>query len=565
MHRTLLKTTTACLTALLLAACGGSDGGSSSGGTGGADNGTGGKDNKGGNDGTGGTGGTGGTMQSGDPSISVETEIAAPGLPTTATATADKGAKFSWKLVGQPKGSELSDDDLEDANKATVRFVPQLSGSYELEVTATVDGESATKKVKFDVKGYDVPFTVLHVVPGQPESTAEHVALAVNSGGGKAREIGCRHTTTAAELGNAELPLVRGYTTASYVPQSLDDEARIASFIYSDDNAAMGKVELAHSGTTCDEGPDMPVFADFGTPEETELMPMRFSMDGRRVLGMSKTADDKDQIFTANSWVGTFRPILIGDPSWAPHYGWAADGGVLIQFRNGGNDSDPYRLTHYPDKEDAKDEQTTLMDCTGLAAADAVMPLNQVYTAGDFLIVVKANNVYRLAPDDEGLFDCAIASERNALIAQGAYSVDVAQDGSAIVFDTSNSFGIFVASITEPGDPVQISPDDGTKHLHPRFALGGAQVVWTSVYEYDQKAESPPFEENVVRVFRANADGSHPFVVWQSEASPDDTLYASGGTKRGGCTFALPFGAGSPGFLALTAAGLAALRRRRRG
>ncbi len=565
MQERFLKTTTICLTALVLAACGGSGSGAAPGGTGG-DDGGGGSDS-GGNAGSDGKGGMGGATESGDPRIDVSTEVGAPGLASTATATSEDGATFTWELTKQPEGSDLADEDLEDSDTATVRFIPQVEGAYELSVTATSNGESSTKEVTLEVEGYDVPFALFRLVPGEEESNVHHVALMVSSGGGDAREVGCTHTVTAGYLGQSGSPIARAYATATYVPQTLKEEARIASFVFDKNSEVDAKVELATSKTQCadEEAGDAPVFADLGEPVTEPALPLRFSPNGSRLLGMSQPAAQQLRLLTADSSSGELRALVVGDPSWIPHYGWSSDGRVFVQHQDAQHPDSPYQLLLIADEEDSLDDGSLVVDCTGVDPENAVMPINQVYPAGDDLVVVKDYDVYRLEADDEGKFDCAIDSERNALVAEDVNSVDVARDGSRIVYDSTAENGIFVSPLASLEDAVRISPEDGTQHFHPRFALGGAQVVWTSVYQYSapEDDETTPFDEDVVRVYRANPDGSHPFVVWQRSGPEEETLFATGGTQRAGCSFALPFGAGSPALLALAAAGLVALRRRR--
>lgn len=559
MQGTFLKTTTVCLTALLLAACGGSDGSGAVAGTGG-DVGTGGSND--------GTGGTGGTTEPGAPSVTVSTDVAAPGLASSATAESADGASFSWKLTAQPEGSELTDDDLEDASETTVKFYPQLNGEYELTVTVTVDGRTASRKTKIDVQGFEVPFSLLKVVPGEADSTASHVALMVNSGGGDAREVGCTHALTAAELDAAGQTTGRNYGTAVYVPQTLEDTARIASRVLSGDEETHDKVELAHEDTSCSEAdPDsLPVFADLGATITEARFPLRFSPDGSRLLTVGDRGADK-ALYTADATTGELHTLHAGDPEWAVHNGWADDDEVLLQHLDGNEDPLPYQLLRLPDADSSLPDATIVLDCTGVLAANAAMPLTQVSTVGESLLVVRNNSVYRLDPDEEGAFACALDSEQNHLLATGVGSVDVAKDGSLIAFEDALQTGIFVAPIATPGEALRIAPADGTKHMHPRFALGGAQVIWTSSYAYvaPEEGETTPFDQDVVRVFRANADGTQPYVLWQSEAAEEETLHATGGTQRGtlGCTFALPLGGGSAGLLALAATGFVFVRRRR--
>jgi hypothetical protein len=558
MQGTILKTTTVCLTALLLAACGGGDGSGAVAGTGG-DMGTGGSN--GGND------GSGGSTEPGAPSVTVSTKVAAPGLASSATAQSADGASFSWELTAQPDGSELTADDLEDANEATVKFYPQLGGEYELTVTATLDGKSAKRTAKLTVKGYEVPFSVLKVVPGEADATASHVALMVNSGGGDAREVGCAHVVTAAELGPAGQTSERNYGTTVYVPQSLDETARIASRVFADDEATQGRVELAHETTACNEAdPDsLPVFAELGAIVTQARFPLHFSPDGSRLLTVGDLGEYK-ALYTADSTTGELHTLHTGNPSWPVHNGWANDE-VLLQHLNGDADPPPYQLLRLPDADGSLLDATLLVDCTGVPAENAVMPLVQVRAVGASLIAVKNGTVYRLDADEEGAFACTLDSAQNHLLATGVGSLDVAKDGSLIAFEDALQTGIFVAPIATPGEPLRIAPADGTRHMHPRFALGGAQVVWTSSYEYAAPAEgeTTPFDQDVVRVFRANADGTQPYVLWQSSAAEEETIHATGGTQRGtlGCTFGLPLGSGSAGLLALAASGLLFVRRRR--
>lgn len=559
MQGTFLKITTVCLTALVLAACG-SDGGSSSGGSGGSTA-TGGNRNDDGTDGSGGGDGSG----EGGPSVTVTTEIGAPGLASSATAKSSKGARFSWELTKQPKGSELSNDDLEDADQATVIFYPQVSGDYELTVTVQVGSETPVRrKVELPVRGYQVPFLFAQFEPKDGDFSVEQVAAMVDSGGGEPREVGCRHSTTETDVATAAFE--RPFNASAYVPQSLDETARIATRVYSDDGAMHHKIELASEDTRCDAEVGAPVYVHLGHPLTGPRFPFRFSPDGSRLLVVGEGEVAKT-LYSADSTTGAPRVLASGDPDWPPHNNWATGDEILVQQVVSSADPPPFQLLVVPDQEDALDEATVILDCDGVEEENAVLPLAQVYLVGESLVILKDTTVYRVDANPNGTFDCEIDSERTRVLAEDVASLDLAKDGTRIVYDSAQQDAVFVASIDGEGEPLRLSPDDGTRHMHPRFALGGAQVVWTSVYDYEppKEGETTPFEEDVVRVFRVNSDGTRPAVLWQTSAPEDHQLVATTGYQRGtnACTFGLPLSGGSAGFLAFAVGGLVLGRRRR--
>jgi MYXO-CTERM domain-containing protein len=70
-------------------------------------------------------------------------------------------------------------------------------------------------------------------------------------------------------------------------------------------------------------------------------------------------------------------------------------------------------------------------------------------------------------------------------------------------------------------------------------------------------------EGNFTRIYRANFDGSYPFLIYSSEVSIGQTIEATTGDQRGNtCSFGLPFGGGSGGLVALGLGLVVALRRR---
>lgn len=553
--------TTICLTSLLLAACGG---GSSSQGTPSDPNDS--TNQQDDDDSTNDTSDDDGTDDTSAPSVSISGEANVPGLASTATAEVDGDAEISWSITKQPDGSELDDTDLEDADQATVSFHPQIQGEYELTVTATAGGKSTTKSVSLDVQGYDVPFTVMTVQEVENEvvhELATHVAMMVNSGAGPAREVGCAHQVEAPDVGDAGSTFRRAFGTSVYMPRTQDGVARIVSRVYSDDPEVGGKIELAHSGSSCEDDP--PALAELGPEIEEANFPFRFSPDGSRVAGIVAAEDEAMLLTVGND--GTEMHVLDSAlVNWAPHYAWKGNEEVVILVR-GEDEADPYRLIAAPDVN-APGDAPTILDCTGVDPEDAVLPSGQMFFGEDsWLIFGSPNTLVRLTPDDEGVYDCDRNSEQNQIISELAGPGDVSDDFSRVVFQSIND--IYVVELDGSAEPQRISPDDGAQHFHPHFALGGQQIVWSSRYQPpvdDGMGGAPAVDPTVIRVFRANADGSHPFVIWQSEAPTEETLFATGGNQRGSnnCSFAVPLGVGSSGFLALGLAGVSLLRRRRR-
>ena len=197
-----------------------------------------------------------------------------------------------------------------------------------------------------------------------------------------------------------------------------------------------------------------------------------------------------------------------------------------------------------------------------------MLPASQMSFREDGWLLASPHGLVHLTPDEEGNYDCDVNSEQNRIITEHVGSFDVADDWSRVVYESPLQ-GVFVIEL-DGGEPQRISPEDGAAHFQPRFALGGQQIVWSSYYDHPGDGGmggAPPFAQSLARVHRANADGSHPFIIWQEEGPAEETVFATGGTQRGSnndCSFAVPFGAGSSGLVALGLAGSLLLRRRRR-
>src|SRR5690606_28595336 len=139
---------------------------------------------------------------------------------------------------------------------------------------------------------------------------------------------------------------------------------------------------------------------------------------------------------------------------------------------------------------------------------------------GETLFVESNFGIYRLDPVD-GMYDCSTDSEQNVLLTgeiEGS-NFDVSLDGQRLTFQNQEESAIYTAFTDGMDAPVMISPEDGAEHRHPQFALNGEQVVWTSSYSFDAEAEVPLAEGNFARVYRANFDGSYPFVLYQSDVA----------------------------------------------
>lgn len=500
-------------------------------------------------------------------SVSVSGTADVPGLASSAAAKVDGDGDvtFSWSITKQPEGSTLEDSDLEGADEATVRFHPQIQGAYELTVTATLGDRTGNKSISLEVKGYDVPFSAMRVSPVDTEDSgkaATHVAMMVSSGAGAAREVGCVHEVVAADVGDAGSRTRRSYGTAVYLPRTPDGVARIVSRVFSDDPEVDRKIELAHSGTACDDDP--PPLLDLGTEIEEANFPFRFSPDGSRVAALV-AGEEEGALLTIGSDGQNEHVLDTAVVDWAPHFAWRSNDQLVVLSRPG-DEGDPYRLVVAPDEPDTSGD--LLFDCADVPLEDAVLPTQQMYFGEDFWLLNTSHGLVHLTPDEEGNYDCDVGSARNRILAEHVGSMDVADDGSRVVYDSP--FGIFALELDGSEEQIRISPEDGALHVHPRFALGGRQIVWSSYYDHPGEAGmggAPAFEQSLTRVHRANADGSHPFVIWQDEGSAGETLFATGGNQRGSnnsCSFAVPFGAGSSGLIALGFASSLLLRRRRR-
>lgn len=568
-----LKLTFVCLTALALAACG--NGGGNSGGDGDA-SGDGDGDTSG--DGDGDTSGDGDGDTSGDgdgdgdttpqgPSVEISVSPDIPGFDSVANLTTEEGATIIWTISSQPEGSTLTNDDLKGWSSAELSFVAQLAGEYELTAEVTLDGATTKKSVSFEVVGYDIPFAVMTAVPDSDETLTSHVAKVVSSGGGEPRDVGCTHEATDA-IDDAEMPYRRHGGTVTRLPGTIEEPALILSQVISSNEEEHHKIEIAGSTTNCEE--NAPELRDVGTPVDPAsdaFIPYRFSPNGNRFLGAADQ-DPDFAIFSDGGGSEMAHLLAVGQPDYTPHYAWMTDS-VIAMTAGEGNAEDGYVFTMYKfsDEDGGVMGAELIMDCEAVTEGNVLLPSTQfMFRDNDLFLKAATGGVYLMKPS-LGVYSCDMTSPQNTLLtgADVPGHFDVSSDGSLVVYQNTGA-EIFAVVADGDSESFRISPDDDTSHYYPQFALGGRQIVWTSQYQYvaPEEGEEAPFDGNMTRVFRANADGENAFVVWTSEVPAEVTTQSTLGNQNGtNCSFGLPLGGGPAGFAGLALALGAALRRRK--
>jgi hypothetical protein len=349
--------------------------------------------------------------------------------------------------------------------------------------------------------------------------------------------------------------------TTVRLPKTVDEPAMILSRIY-ELGEANQYLEVATSESNCDDAP--PELLGIGSPSDSGYFPFRISPSGERFLGVAFENSDH-LLYTWGPSPAPGNWLLVANPDLHAHMAWYDDTTIgLTMPRDDGQNSYFFEMYQVPDKNDVQEEEATLMmTCEETPEEERVLPTGQFLFRDGILFVESDYMIYRLSPVD-GMYDCSIASDQNVLLASGASHFDVSDDGLRLTFQDEDASGIYTAPANELGTPQLISPEDGAQHRFPKFALSGEQVVWTSSYLFDEAAEVPLAEGNFTRVYRANFDGSYPFVLFQDDVPSEETTEATTGDQRGStCSFGLPLGGGSGGMLALGLGVAAALRRRR--
>jgi MYXO-CTERM domain-containing protein len=266
-----------------------------------------------------------------------------------------------------------------------------------------------------------------------------------------------------------------------------------------------------------------------------------------------------------NGAVGNW--LITGNPDLPSHQAWYDDETIaLTVLRDDGEGGYFHIMYLVPDMHDVPEEEATLiMTCEATPDEQRILPTGQFAFRGSELFVESNFGIY-LMQSDAGIYDCSTESAQNLLLTgeQSASNFDVSDDGGRLVFQNEEATAIYTVVTDGESTPTLISPEDAAEQRFPQFALGGLQVVWTSSYLFDAEAEVPMAEGTFTRIYRANFDGSNPFLIYSSEVSIGQTIEATTGDQRGNtCSFGLPFGGGSGGLVALGLGLVVALRRRR--
>jgi len=580
--------------ALALAACGGTD-------TPDGDE----TDQGNGGSGTDSDSGTGGSTPKPTVEVETDTKTDVPGFANTATATVtveDGGAvTYSWAFKEVPEGSKLENSDLEDAKTKTVSFVPDLGGDYVLEVTIKAGGETLKETVTVKPPTYDVPFVLAQV--SDADGSGE-VAMFVKSGGERTQAIGCNFgipTTTPEEWANTSGAFTGFGVRAQRLlfPQALDGVAAIANTITAD-AVAQGSLQISSSNTRC-SGALQPKNIS-SVRSHPRIQAPRFSPNGKRMIAVNDgieaevaegqpvvPADDQLVTFGVDNsahrilktWTDGIARIPDEPLGVTTHMTWITNSKVAWIDKNPGN---TYRAIYTAtDAQPAVPQE--MMNCNGFATATGLLVTSQLEIPDDDNIYVISESsggqtaLFHLTrdPDNSDAFSCDPAGTTNLNLSGETLVVtefELAGDKKNIVFVATDSAGtgletVYVVPADGSAAPAQISPDDGSKHTSPHFALGGRQIVWsataTEALPDTSVGGTTTFESpTVTRLHRANVDGSHVVAIYALEA-PDraGARVQTGQSSGNSCMFGLsPVGfSGGLGFAAL---GLLAFRRRTR-
>jgi hypothetical protein len=356
---------------------------------------------------------------------------------------------------------------------------------------------------------------------------------------------------------------LRRTMTTVRLPQDLDQPAMILSRIF-ELGESNQYLEIATSESECENSP--PELLGIGAYSSTGYFPFRISPNGQRFLGVAYH-DSAHIIYSWGPDEAEGNWLLQSDADFYSQTAWYDD--TTVGFTKPVDDGDGgyfFEMYLAPDKHSVLDEDTVLiLTCEETPEELRVLPTGQFMFRGETLFVESEFEIYRMDPVD-GMYDCSKESDQNVLLNAEfpGSNFDVSLDGQRLVFQAETETGIYTAFTDGMDAPVLISPEDTAEHRYPQFALNGEQVVWSSSYLFDDEAEVPLAEGNFARVYRANFDGSYPFILFQSDVSSEETIDSTTGNQRGStCSFGLPLGSGSGGLVALGLGVAAALRRRR--
>lgn len=550
--------------------------------------------------------GTGGSTPKPTVEVETDTKTDVPGFVNTATATVTVegggAVTYSWAFKQVPEKSTLENSDLEDAKTKTVSFIPDFGGDYVFEVTIKAGGETVKETVTVKPPTYDVPFVLAQV--SDADGSGE-VAMFVKSGGEKTQAIGCNFgipTTTPEEWANAGSAFLGLGIRAQRLlfPQEVDGVAVIANTITADDTEQF-TFQISSSNTRC-SGALQPKNIS-SVRSHQGLQAPRFSPNGKRMILVNQGgeindgADDQLVTFALDNstrrvlktWAGGIANIPdvvcagIGckQEGLPTHMTWITNSKVAWIDKNPGN---TYRAIYTAtDAQPAVPQE--MMNCSGFATATGLLVTSQLEIPDDDNIYVISESsggqtaLFHLTrdPDNSDAFSCDPAATTNLNLSGETLVVtefELAGDKKNIVFVATDSAGtgletVYVVPADGSAAPAQISPDDGSKHTSPHFALGGRQIVWsataTEALPDTSVGGTTTFESpTVTRLHRANVDGSHVVAIYALEA-PDraGARVQTGQSSGNSCMFGLsPVGfSGGLGFAAL---GLLAFRRRTR-
>jgi hypothetical protein len=431
---------------------------------------------------------------------------------------------YSWSFVSVPSGSTMTTASLSDAKSVAATFLPDLGGTYKLQVVVSNGTVSDTKTVDVVVPTIDIGYLR---VAGDNSSYTRSGAM-IRSDGTNDRLVGCPFTDTAT----SESAWIGGFRTEgqflfqSYFPPDITQDARLYyAHVFADPNTnvitAVG--QIAGPSTNCSTvattvGGFTPVFAPSGRR-------LQLFIPNENILATVATdGTDRRDIRTNLITNGFPAPAWVDDT----HVVWAEYG----TDTNKTNYALVYKATDRTGAFNDNLEHETLMTCLG-AANPFPYGISQVVQKNNYLYLTvvsfdasgtsSTKVLWRLDPVN-GEYRCDTkATSNHILYANAPNSFELSPDGSQIVFFVLPSTdpnapvtSAILLSSTNPGStPKTLVANDGDANIGVRWIAGGRQIIWTkttnqSIPSGTGGSTSIYYRPVSSSLWIMNADGSNP-------------------------------------------------------
>jgi hypothetical protein len=513
-------------------------------------------------------------------------------LGQTATLDASKSTTtrgslaFQWSFKSKPPDSHLTDSALTGANSASVRFVPDVVGEFDLQITVSALGTTDTQTAKVTAHAPQVLFAQGARSSGGAVGTTAYVLAEID--GGNQRSVLCGAIPSSANQVSLLAPFAacagRAY---DYWEAPAGQPSRFAAFTVDFDADAgvfsthlwTGTTQTACSGAltpialgSADFGLDRP----YGSEPHFNADGTRFAVFDRqwRILTYAADAGSTDQPNVVSTYQVPYpqAPYFLDPVGLEPSTGyvfepprvtWTATGLAWAQPTANG-----WEIVTAPDTSDAG--LTTYMTCPGITPREIAMLPDGTVIASYRLTPQSSENLYRLKPDAQQ--NCSREVQYTFLSdAGGSTATDfaISPDGTQIAFlqiDTTlvNAAPWFQGGSQWPGGYVYVVPLAGGTPVQvsiapaiygPRWIGGGTALVFTRFDDVSAFTGKPATSVIVI-----GADGGGERVIAQGDGT--STFVSTSGNAA--CAIGRTPGAAGTAGATFALLGMVALCVRRR-